>query len=405
MNEKNIISSIVRSREAWDKVKDLIEPQKELSPEGALIWNLAGDFYTTDQSAQTCDTEILKARIERTVTSNKLSALLTSILDNLPDCSGLNVAKEVLALRRHSIGLKLSTRLGLGVAGPEVNALIESYTKLLALEALDEDSDVAAETTVGVPVERLLSSALEADNLIKLWPKLLNDRCDGGVLRGHHILILARPEMGKTLVAINMVAGFLSQGLRVLYIANEEPPDDILVRLGCRLSGMSKYEIREKPEAAQAAIDASGADLFTIAPLSPGNFGQIEALCRKYRPDVVVLDQIRNIDARTDNRTEALENNAKSARNLGKRFNCLVVSITQAGDSATGRRVLGLGDVDGSNTGIPGAVDIIIGVGADDSMVTHNMRMLSFPKNKRGGQLSHEPFTCQIDPQLSRVFE
>lgn len=403
MNEKRVIASILRNRSAWEKLKDIIEPSKEFSPEGSLLFGYAQDYYNNDEGAASCDLDLIKSRIEREVTSNGLSDLLVAALDSLPDVSAANVAREMLALRRHQLGQKLSVKLGLGESGPTVDKLLQQYTGMLAAESLDGDAELAALIRTGVSVENLCESAMNSDSLIHVWPEELNARLDGGVLRGHHLLILARPEMGKTLMSINMVAGFLAQGLKVLYIANEEPPEDILLRLGCRLSGMNKYEIRDRPAVAQVAINAGGANLFSIAPLAPGNFNQIEVLARRFLPDVVVLDQLRNIDARSDNRTEALENNAKGARNLAKRHNCLVVSITQAGDSATGKRVLGLGDVDGSNTGIPGAVDVIVAVGADDAMLVRNTRMISLPKNKRGG--NHEPFTIQIDPQLSMVRE
>jgi archaellum biogenesis ATPase FlaH len=402
MHEKNIIASIIKNRGSWDKLKGVIDPNKELSPEGVMLWNLAEKFYQTDIKAEYCDVEILKSQIERTVSSNKLVVALAYLLDNLPDISVNNVTRELLELRKHSIGLRLSAKLGMGDSGPDTQALIDSYIRLLG-ETLDETLDDEIEATVGVPVERLLSTSLSSKNLIKVWPKALNDRLDGGVLRGHHILIFARPEMGKTLVAINMVAGFLSQGLRVLYIANEEPAEDVLLRLGSRLSGMNKYEIRDRPDDAQRLINDRSGGNFTIAPLAPGNFSQIEALAKRYQPDVVVLDQLRNIDARSDNRTQALEANATSARNLGKRCDCVVVSITQAGDSASGKCILSMGDVDGSNTGIPGQCDVMVGVGADDAMVAQNIRTLSFPKNKRGGPLSHEPVTVQIEPLLSKI--
>jgi archaellum biogenesis ATPase FlaH len=405
MNEKNIVASIVRNRGSWEKVKDVIDPKQEFSPEGTLIWDLASKYYQLDKEAGYCDVEILKSQIDRSIGSNKLASLLGNILDTLPDVSAVNVANELLALRRHAVGLRLSTRLGLGGSGSEIQELIDSWTKLVAAENVDADLALEDQTTVGVPIERLLTTTLSSKNLIQVYPKILNDRLDGGVLRGHHILIFARPEMGKTLVAINMVAGFLAQNLKVLYIANEEPAEDTLLRLGTNLSGMNKYEIRDNPKKAQGLIDKRSGGLFTIAPLAPGNFSQIDSLARKYTPDVVVLDQLRNIDTRNDNRTQALEANATAARNLGKRRNALVVSVTQAGDSASGRRVLSMGDVDGSNTGIPGQCDIMVGVGADDAMVAQNMRMFSFPKNKRGGPLSHEPFTAWIDPSLSRILE
>jgi hypothetical protein len=60
-----------------------------------------------------------------------------------------------------------------------------------------------------------------------------------------------------------------------------------------------------------------------------------------------------------------------------------------------------MGDVDFSNTGIPAAVDLMMGLGADKSDLESNHRVVSFPKNKIGGD--HTPTIIEIDPKRSLV--
>jgi archaellum biogenesis ATPase FlaH len=311
------------------------------------------------------------------------------------------LTQEVLALKRHALGLKLSSALAAGRSGSEVEELIVSWQSMVGIGDVEGKEEV--QVIEGISVEKLFATAFNKDNLVKIYPKSLNDRLDGGVLPGTHILVFANTEMGKTLVAINMVAGFLHQKLPTLYVGNEDPAENILLRLGTRLSGLNKYEIRDNPKRAQELIDSRSAGLFTIAPLAPGTFPEIQALVRKYLPKVVILDQLRNLDVKSENRTQALERAATEARNLAKRFGLVVVSITQAGDSASGKAALGTGDVDSSNVGIPGQMDVMIGVGATEEMLKNNTRMLSFPKNKVSG--NHNPITVTVDPQLSKVID
>jgi archaellum biogenesis ATPase FlaH len=181
----------------------------------------------------------------------------------------------------------------------------------------------------------LLSKHFDKSGLIELWPRPLNDLVDGGAKPGHHILVFAPTEMGKTLMVINMVAGFLRNGHRVLYIGNEDPAPDILMRMMTRMTGLTKYEIMEKPDEAQKLLDQRNWNKFVLAALAPGSFGQIQKLVEKHNPKVVVLDQLRNLNVESENRTQALEKAATSARNLAKRNNVLVVSVTQAADSAS----------------------------------------------------------------------
>ena len=43
-----------------------------------------------------------------------------------------------------------------------------------------------------------------------MYPLRLNKELGGGVLPGHHIILFARPEQGKTAAAITMAVGFAS---------------------------------------------------------------------------------------------------------------------------------------------------------------------------------------------------
>jgi hypothetical protein len=77
------------------------------------------------------------------------------------------------------------------------------------------------------------------------------------------------------------------------------------------------------------------------------------------------------------------------------------VSVTQAGDSASDKSVLDLGDVDYSNTGIPGQADVMIGIGANKNQRDAGEIVISLPKNKVSGR--HEYFACYTDPSLSKI--
>ncbi len=78
----------------------------------------------------------------------------------------------------------------------------------------------------------------------------------------------------------------------------------------------------------------------------------------------------------------------------------LTLSVTQAGDSASGKLVLETGDVDFSNVGIPAQADVMVGIGFDATFEAEGLRNISLPKNKISGR--HENFPVRIVPQLSR---
>jgi len=60
-----------------------------------------------------------------------------------------------------------------------------------------------------------------------------------------------------------------------------------------------------------------------------------------------------------------------------------------------------MGDVDFSNTGIPGQMDLMIGVGVDEVSRRHDSVTLSVCKNKINGQYYH--MTTNVDKATSRI--
>ena len=162
-----------------------------------------------------------------------------------------------------------------------------------------------------------------------------------------------------------------------------------------------QHVIEQNAERAQECIDKQGWNNLIIKGLAPGTFPQIRCLIEDNKPHVLIIDQLRNIDVKSENRTTALERAATEARNIAK-GGLLVISLTQAGDSAKGKLVLTRGDVDSSNVGIPGNTDIMIGIGADEEMERQGLRCISLPKNKGG---SHTPFNVQFNTAISKVEE
>lgn len=404
--ETKLLASVIQDRKVWNYLKEEISP-KEFSPEGELIYGLVTEFYDADPSATRCDPEILSARAGRDVTSNKLSGIVKGAITDLSrmDCSAANIAKEVVAVRQSTLGNRIASKLAAGRVTPDVKELMNEY---LRLEAKSSSGDMGErsegeETFRSTTAASLATTTFSTKGLIQLYPLVLNTHIDGGLRGGHHVLIFAPTEMGKSLFAINACYGFLKQGLTVLYVENEDPASDTLMRMMTRLTGMTKYEILEKPEKADGILANRNWDRFVLANLSPGTFSKIDQLAEEFKAQVVVLNQLHNIDVDTENRTQALEKSATEARNLAKRRGIPVLSVTQAADSASGKTILDRGDVNGSNIGIPGQIDLMIGMGATQEMEERNLRTLSFQKNKLSGK--HTPIQIQIDPFLSRIME
>jgi archaellum biogenesis ATPase FlaH len=401
LNERKVISAFIRNRQSYEEAKELLDRSDFDSITLHLI-DLIGDYYDTDPNASTVDVEILTDRFARQQPSQKLTDTIKGILTTLPEVSDGNVRRELREIKAYNLGLKLSAAFTRGQTGPEVQKLLQEYLHVTE-DSGGERSSGYSEWPEEFTVESLLSKSFQQEGLIQLYPKALTEHLDGGCRPGHQILVFAPTEMGKTLVVLNFVAGFTLQGLRTLYVGNEDPVADLQIRYCTNLIGRPKSDILKFPDRAQAALDKRNYKNAIFAPLAPGTFKKIRELVSKFRPHVVVLDQLRNMDVHIEGRTQALEAAATQARNLAKSMEVLVVSVSQAADSATGKRILARGDVDSSNVGIPGQMDVMIGIGATQEDEEQNRRWFSFPKNKVSGRKDPIPFV--INPTTSTVIE
>ena len=399
MSERNLLSAVMADRTAYETIADHLK-EGDLSEQGSIIITHVGEYYDRDEAAQSVDAELLAGNVGRSLSNAKHREMFDKLIATVGgvECSPANIIHDFIEVKREAAGARLATALAAGKSAGDVRPLLDEYSKWESSTALDESEKT--EVYKGESVLDLVGNTY-SDGLIEVWPKTLNDRLDGGLLRGHHMLIFARPEMGKTMMLVNMIAGFLQQELTVLYIGNEDPISDIVMRTVSRLTGMTKYEILDDPDTADQVARTKHYDNLILAGLAPGTPRQIQSLITEYKPDVVMIDQLRNLNVNEEHFVQKLEKAATAARNLGKANNVLMVSVTQAGDSATGKGPLDMGDVDSSNTGIPAQVDVMVGVGATHDDEASNRRVLSLPKNKRSG--NHEFFPVAIDPQLSKI--
>lgn len=397
MREQHVLSSCIKDRGAWAKIADHVE-RDDLSEQGWFVWESIGHYYDADGGAERIDPDLLADAVARRVSADKHKETFRNIVSDLStfDSSAANVVTDLLETKRQRIGNELAAAL---LAGQPAEELFDQYDKLLGATELQPD-EPGEETRQGMSVADLVGNGFRQEGLVRVLPESLNRRLDGGVRPGHHIVLFARPEMGKTMMTIEMMAGFLMQGLTVLYIGNEDPIDDVNLRIINRLAGMTKAEVFDDPAEADNRCRAQGYDNLILAGLAPGTPREITGLIEEYKPDVLVLDQLRNLNMHDDNRVLQLEKAATQARNWAKRYSCVVVSVTQAGDSADGKAILSLGDVDYSNTGIPAQADLMVGLGANSQNAARGEVVISLPKNKITG--SHEHFAVLAEPHLSK---
>lgn len=397
--EKLLLGAMLLSRQNYSLIKEYIVPKK-YSKEFQILSEKIGEYYERDKEVESVEPEILYHQIAESIRSEKHQQLFKDYIEaaRTSDIPEGNIRDLILKSKIQEKGDELAQSL---VNGGNSERLAEDYIALSRTQNLDDITTKGVEVVEEEDLEVLIAGEFDKANHLVLYPQDLNERLDGGVKGGHCIFIYGRPEAAKTATAITMACGFCRQQADGLYLGNEDRRKDLVLRFISNLSGMAKREIEKNPTKAIAVAEQEGLRRAKIIAMSPGTPQQIEALVARYRPKWVVVDQLRNLNVQNESRVNQLEAAATALRNIGKKYNCVMIGVTQAGDSGDNKAVLEMGDIDFSNTGIPAQADLLIGVGVTPALEADGKRWLNLPKNKLSGR--HENFPVRIDTSLSRV--
>jgi len=391
-----ILAAMIVDRTAFDVIYPNVS-LRTLDPITGFILAGIARYYQVDTNAEYIHIDTLRDQIIAGLGNPKHAPDVKAVLDIAaklaPDVSSKNV-KEVFRIYKEDA---LSRQLAATLASTDrtgAGDLMEEYLKLNDVADFEKEPELTA----------LIQERFNKEGLMPIMPGCLNAALDGGARKEHHIIIMGRPESGKSLTCINAAAGLARFGAKGIFFENEDRTDDTRLRFWCNLSGMPKEAIQNKPALAQERARANGIKNIRVQPLCPGTPGEIKYFVKSEKPDFIVVNQIRNLHVRAGTRTEQLERAATDMRNIGKKYGVLAISVTQAGDSATDKLILDQGDIDGSNTGIPSQGDVILGVGVNAQYEKTDMRHLSTCKNKVGAR-SRWDQAVSIDRGTSSILE
>ena len=389
MDELNLLAALCGKRENYESIIRIGLTPGDFGDAGRCVVESAGEQYRRDTELRAVEVSVLRSQVHRRFGAGSMSDSVMEFVAGFPDdISGINVIEEYRLLRLGRVSTSLATLLATGQHGAATSELLAKYTQLASGEQGEAFKP------------RLTIEDFEGDEepKIPISPPSLNAFIGGGVEVGNNVTVYGRPASAKTLFALNNAAFFCLKGMRVLYVANEEPEKFITRRVLARMTGRTVKSLESNSGMRAAIEDAGDAyENWNMLHRAGCTIGDITAQVEKIRPTLVVVDQIKNLSCKQDNRALQLDTLARQVRELGPTYNCITMSITQAGDSAHNKLVLEQNDVEWSNTGIPGASCLMVGLGVDAEFEATGKRMISIPRNKINGRLG--AFHCWIDTQ------
>ena len=343
------------------------------------------------------------------VATNTEKADFRDLIDDVGKSTAISndVAQDVIAkLWQREIGREI-TNLGINLAEGDSTAmgLLKSLLERVADSYSPDDFGPTTTKDLAELLAKTSDAARWQFNISTLSRQLY------GVGPGEFMIVLARPETGKTTFLVSLIAGpdgWCDQGARVLYLGNEEETSRTMLRSVQAASGMTREEIADNPKKAMKSFAMVHANL-EMKDTVEWDFDRIDAYCYKMKPNVLIIDQADKvgISGQYNATHERLRELYRRLRELAKRHQCALIGVSQASADAEGKTRVDFSMAEGSKTGKAAEADVILGIGkhsgtAEDGEPDHT-RFLTISKNKISG--FHGTIPCLIEPQIGRYTE
>lgn len=253
--------------------------------------------------------------------------------------------------------------------------------------------------------EQLMSGGLK-------WRLKFLNQSLGPLRKGDFGFVFARPETGKTTFLaseVTFMAGQLSEkDGPIIWFNNEEQGEKVVLRCYQAGLGITSQELFSNLPINQNKYSSFGGSRIKIKDDASIHRRDVDRICSRFNPSLIVLDQIDKIKGFQGDRNDLeLKEIYNWARELAKNYGP-VIAVCQAGGTAEGKKWLTMDDVDNSKTSKQGEADWILGIGKTHNLGMEAIRHFNISKNKLIGdsetipEMRHAMKDILILPEIAR---
>lgn len=236
----------------------------------------------------------------------------------------------------------------------------------------------------------------------------LNKRL-GSLRKGNFGFVFARPETGKTTFLASEISYMLQQvDTPGLWFNNEQVGEEVVLRMYQSCLGLDQVNLQRDIAGNHTKFHDLTKGNFLLKDSASIHWKQVEKICAKQQPSIIVFDQIDKIKGFDSDREDLrLGSIYIWARELAKEY-CPVIGVCQADGTAEGQRWLTMGHVANAKTAKQAEADWILGLGKVNEAGYDNLRFMHLSKNKLWGDddsdanLRHDRWETLIEPQIGR---
>lgn len=271
----------------------------------------------------------------------------------------------------------------------KLNELIKSLETQRETESEEEFAFISDD------IDQLLNETFRQPGL--RWRLDTLNKMLGSLRGGDFGFIFARPETGKTTLLASETT-FMAEQLDeddgpIIWLNNEEKGNKVKIRCYQASLGLSLAAINSNTAGARSAyMKKTKGKHMLFDPKGSIHKNTVEKLCRRYKPSLIVVDQIDKIVGFEADR-EDLKLGAiyQWFRDLAKEYNCAVIAVCQADGTGEGQKWLNMNNVSSAKTSKQAEADWILGVGKIHDVGYENLRYLNVSKNKLSGDEDTNP--------------
>lgn len=312
------------------------------------------------------DKEYYEALFENLNSYNPVEATVHELLKSIKESKLL----KQLSLLAYEVDQKKKTK-------DTFLDLLQEYLKHQDEQEEEQDADVFVTDDLG----ELLSTAVKDPGLP--WRLKCLNQSLGPLRRGDFGFVFARPETGKTTFLASEASHMLLHTENpILWFNNEEAGSKVKLRVYQAFFGVTLEELYGNVDHYSKLFKEQSQGRFKLLDSAQINRRDVEALCKKYNPGLVIFDQIDKLQGFDADREDLLLGRIyRWARELAKQY-CPIIGVTQADGSGEGVRWLTMANVANAKTSKQAEADFILGIGCTQEQGWESVRFLNISKNK-----------------------
>ncbi len=348
--EQSVLGALLLDNSQWDGVAETITSDDFYRQEHRIIFRTM-ERLVSDSKA--CDIVTVGDEIER---DNKLNSIggrayLIELVDQAPSVSNVvaysGIIHERSVQRRLISAASEISSKAFDPQGKDAATLLDEAERTvfkIAEERPNQGGLEGIKPILNRSVERIqeLYSSTDAITGVTTGFSKLDERTSG-LNAGDLVIVAARPSMGKTTFAMNLVeAAAMSQNQPVMVFSLEMPADQLAARMISSLGRINQTRVRtgklegddwDRLTTAVNMLHNRSLFIDDTAGISPTEMrSRVRRVAREHgNPALIMVDylQLMTIKGFSEGRTNEISEISRSLKAIAKEFDCPVVALSQ----------------------------------------------------------------------------